>query len=219
MHSGLNIGFRHLFPTIPLIYLMAASAIKTWFSNMDIPAPKNALDLFASFTKSAIKVFLKYLALFIILVWALFEAVAAYPYFLSYFNEIGGGIWNGYRFVDDSNYDWGQDLLRLQSFVQNHPEINKIAVDYFGGGDPGYYLGNKEVNWWASRDNPADSGIHYLAISINTLEQAIILAKNNPQDSNDNYAWLSRLRPPKAGPGEVSAPDYRVGTSIFVYKL
>jgi hypothetical protein len=219
MHANLNIGFRHLFPTIPLIYLLTTSALKNWFSNVNIPSSENIMSLIGSFTRLAVKTFLKYLVLFILLIWFIFEATMTAPYFLSYFNEIGGGIWNGYRFVDDSNYDWGQDLIRLQSFVQTHPEVNKIAVDYFGGGDPSYYLGNKEVNWWASRGNPANSGIHYLAISINTLEQALNSPKSASENPNDNYAWLVKLKPPKAGMGEVPAPDYRVGTSIFVYKL
>ncbi|MCL5733553.1 MAG: glycosyltransferase family 39 protein [Patescibacteria group bacterium] len=219
MHSDLNIGFRHLFPTLPLIYILTASAIKSWFTHTDTGNTQNISLNISSFTKEMTRKLIKYLILFVILVWALFEAFAAYPYFLSYFNEIGGGVWNGYKIVGDSNYDWGQDMIRLKNFVDSHPEINKIAVDYFGGGDPSYYLGNKEVNWWASRGDPANSGIHYLAISINTLEQALITAKSQPQDSTDNYTWLVKLRPPKPGLGEVPAPDYRAGTSIFIYKL
>ncbi len=219
MHSDLNIGFRHLSPTLPLIYILAASALKSKFSTFNDLKSKNLLTAISDFSKEMVKKLIKYLFLFILLIWLLFEALAAAPYFLSYFNELGGGIWNGYKLVGDSNYDWGQDMTRLQTFVNSHPEINKIAVDYFGGGNPKYYLGNKEIDWWASRGNPAKSGIHYLAISINTLEQAIIGAKTNPQNQNDNYAWLLQLRPPQEGLGEVPVPDYRIGTSIFVYKL
>ena len=109
----------------------------------------------------------------VLLLWLFCETLFAAPYFLSYFNEFGGGIWNGYHYVTDSNYDWGQDLLRLQAWVNAHPEVDKIAVDYFGGGNPKYYLGAKEVDWSSSKGNPADQGIHWLAVSVNTLEVAI----------------------------------------------
>jgi hypothetical protein len=60
---------------------------------------------------------IKYVVLVILICWLILETLFVAPYFLSYFNEFAGGTWNGYHFVTDSNYDWGQDLLRLQSFV------------------------------------------------------------------------------------------------------
>ena len=90
------------------------------------------------------------------------ETFFAAPYFLSYFNEFGGGVQGGYHFVTDSNYDWGQDLFRLQSWVNTQPQVDKIAVDYFGGGDPEYYLPGKAVGWSSSMGNPSRSG-HPLA--------------------------------------------------------
>ena len=122
--------------------------------------------------------------------------------------------------MTDSNYDWGQDLLRLKEFVAAHPEIDKIGVDYFGGGEPSYYLGTKEVNWWSARGNPTNEGIHWLAISVNTLQGAIQRpVPGFVRKPEDEYSWLSKLRPAKDGMGELPPPDYRVGTSIFVYKL
>jgi hypothetical protein len=133
--------------------------------------------------------------------------------------------------VTDSNYDWGQDLLRLQTFVNAHPEIDKIGVDYFGGGNPKYYLGDKEVNWWSAQGNPANQGIHWLAVSVNTLELAIQpLKPGQSRDASSTYSWLTALRASSSGAnangtwlggsiGNVPTPDYRIGTSIFVYHL
>jgi hypothetical protein len=150
---------------------------------------------------------------------------------------------NGYHWVTDSNYDWGQDLLRLQTFVNQHPEIDRIAVDYFGGGSPEYYLSTpdaagKEVDWNSSKGNPAAPSnpaaypgqIHWLAVSVNTLEGAIQpLGPGQTRNPQDEYSWLTAIRPPQPsasagatadkGMGNVPTPDYRVGTSIFVYHL
>ena len=198
IQSPLNIGFRHLFPTLPFVYMLIAHA---WQTHMPQGAPKRWLFGF-------------------LLVWFLFESVLAFPYYLSYFNEIGGGKGNGYRYVTDSNYDWGQDFLRLTAFVNSHPEIDRIAVDHFGGVNPSYYLGTKETDWQSRKGNPAAQGIHYLAVSINTLEGAIQpTVPGFVRDPQDEYRWLTELRPIKPGIGNVPEPDYRIGTSIFVYKL
>jgi hypothetical protein len=216
-------------PTIPLIFILAAVVWKKWvmrlsFGSFNMPL----MDSARAMARSTAAAFAKYIFLILLLCWLLLETLFAAPYFLSYFNEFGGGVWGGYHFVTDSNYDWGQDLLRLQSFVNAHPEINKIAVDYFGGGDPQYYLGAKEVNWSPSMGNPADHGIHWLAVSVNQLELATQpLAPGQTRNASDTYSWLTALRPPVdatgtwlgGSMGNVPTPDYRAGTSIFIYHL
>ncbi|MGC9598773.1 MAG: glycosyltransferase family 39 protein [Minisyncoccia bacterium] len=242
MQSSLNIGFRHLMPTLPFIYILAAGVWKKWIANISFRTPPTGGVTMASLgtsiaaflsaaAKSFVRASIKYLILIVLLVWLILETLFAAPYFLSYFNELGGGIWNGYHYVTDSNYDWGQDLLRLQAWVAAHPDVDKIAVDYFGGGNPHYYLGTKEVDWSSSKGNPADQGIHWLAVSVNTLEGAIQpLASGQVRNASDTYSWLTALRPADTNTpffgdfiapnmGTVPAPDYRAGTSIFIYHL
>lgn len=220
MQSPLNIGLRHLMPTIPFVYILAAGVWKKWVTRINFPGGELTIALIGAAAKSFARGSIKYLFLVVLILWLFLETLFAAPYFLSYFNEFGGGIWNGYHWVTDSNYDWGQDLLRLQSWAVAHPEADKIAVDYFGGGNPSYTLGGKEVNWWASRGNPSDQGIHWLAVSVNTLEGAIQpLAPGQVRNASDTYSWLTALRPAGAGMGNVPAPDDRAGTSIFIYHL
>lgn len=238
--SPLNIGVRHLLPTFPFIYILAASAWKKWLNAYPIYEANFFLEKLKLFLKSKIKFFLKSVFLLILVFWFLLETAISAPYFLSYFNEFGGGTYGGYRYVTDSNYDWGQDLLRLKMFVDernndNNPDndILKIAVDYFGGGNPKHYLGNKEVDWRSSKGSPlraqinadgtqinVDKPIRWLAVSINTLQNAIQpLAPGQSRNLKDGYEWFTNLRPYGQNFGEVPAPDYRIGTSIFVYKL
>lgn len=221
MHSPLNIGIRHLMPTIPLIFILAAGVWQKWIMRID-------LSSLGAAARTAGAIVVKYIFLFLLLVWFVLEVAFAGPYFLSYFNEFAGGTWNGYHFVTDSNYDWGQDLLRLQSFVNAHPEIDKIGVDYFGGGNPEYYMPGRAVPWNSSMGDPAAQGIHWLAVSVNTLELATQpLAPGMTRNASDTYSWLTALRAPSdaAGTwlggsmGNLPAPDYRIGTSIFVYHL
>jgi len=199
INSPLNIGLRHLMPLFPLGYILVAVGLKNWVN------------------KGHQKVKIGLIA--VLVIWFLFEVVSAYPYYLSYYNEfVGAG--NGYKYATDSNYDWGQDLLRLKSFVTAHPEIDKIAVDYFGGGNVDYYFGSKAVSWQSNEGDPRESGIHWLAISVNQLQMATEpLGPGVTRDQEDSYAWLTSIRPPEPGMGNVPKPDYIAGTSIFIYKL
>ena len=131
--SPLNIGFRHILPTVPFIYILTASAIKKWFNYDIVFEGKNILREFFNMTGKIMKMSAGGLMLTLLLIWYLLETLTVSPHFLSYFNQLCGGLLGGYKYVTDSNYDWGQDLKYLENFV-NENKIQRIAVDYFGGG-------------------------------------------------------------------------------------
>ncbi len=215
MKSPLNIGFRHIMPTLPFVYILTSTAIKKLF----YWAPKN---ISGSLSQKLISTFNKILNLGIksvilsgLLIWLITGTVFASPYFLSKFNELAGGDMNGYKYVTDSNFDWGQDLKRLKDFVNNPPsgeKIDKIAIDYFGGGNIKYYFGNKAENWNSTMGNPNENGINWLAVSVNNIQNSI--SRLSPtatitRSPQDEYLWLKNPL----------SPDYKAGTSIFIYKL
>ena len=206
--SNLNIGIRHIFPTIPFIYILSIDVIKKWFSSQRIDGG-NIIKIIFSGIKRLIASSAKAILITGLLIWFIIEVFVSYPYYLSYFNEFSGGVQNGYKYVVDSNYDWGQDLKRLETFVENPPgggKIDKIAIDYFGGGNPKYYLKDKAVQWHSDYQDPSKKGIHYLAISVEFL-QGIFGDKNK---ANTEYSWLKE---------KIYKPDFKAGTSIFIYKL
>lgn len=51
---------------------------------------------------------------------AILPVLWSFPYYLSYYNLAAGGTSGGYRLADDSNYDWGQDLSRLDQWAKSH---------------------------------------------------------------------------------------------------
>ena len=219
IRSPLNIGVRHILPTVPFIYILITEAIKNWTRRKTIISDsfiKNFLKQIFRFLKTSSKAAF----IFILIAWYLMETLVNAPYFLSYFNEFGGGTFDGYKYVTDSNYDWGQDLKRLKNFIDDK-KINKIAVDYFGGGNPKYYLNDTSTSlntskveyWQSSKGNPKYEGINWLAVSINTLQSAIEkLHLGQQRNPEDEYRWLIKIK-------DVYKPDYRAGTSIFIYKL
>jgi hypothetical protein len=186
--SPYNIGYRHVLPTLPFVYILISLSWKSWAENGS-------------------RATLKRLALAAAIVCIAAESIIVAPYFLSYFNLLGGGVWGGYRYVTDSNYDWGQDLLRLKQWADAHPEVQKIAVDYFGGGDVRYYLGDRAEVWPVEYGNPARRGVEWLAVSVYYLQ------------GSKGYAWLGQSISATSGLGNLPPPYERIGTSIFLYKL
>ena len=190
--SPLNIGVRHLLPIMPLAYVLTAAGLKS----------------FAHAGNQKLKLGL----MSMLVLWFLVSVGRAYPHYLSYFNEAIGTN-NGWRYVTDSNYDWGQDLKRLKEFIDNPPageKIDKIAVDYFGGGSPTYYLGDKAVLWQSAKGSPKESGVQWLAVSVGFLQNAKGgLHPGHTRNPGDEYQWLNNYETPYA----------KAGKSIFIYKL
>jgi hypothetical protein len=212
--SNLNIGIRHIIPTLPFIYILASGAIKNWLSIKELERAQNFVIKIFVVYQELFSVSVKSAVLVILLGWYLISSSVIAPHFISYFNFFSGGAENGYRLVVDSNYDWGQDLKRLKIWAdKNLPAGEKIAVDYFGGGNPKYYLGEIAELWWSARGSPANEGIKWLAVSINTIQVAKSpLGKVTPwfeRKPEDEYRWLT----------EPYKPFARAGTSIFIYKL
>ena len=146
---------------------------------------------------------------------------------MSYFNELAGGPKNGYTYVTDSNADWGQDLKRLKAYLNDYNNcqdricenccqsvanvklasdaavpvgrIEKIHINYFGGGDIYYYLGDQAIDWWDSR-RPIEQGFY--AVSTNYLQGSIY---DSTKPDNESYRWLENIK-----------PIAQVGTSIFI---
>ncbi|MDP3947970.1 MAG: hypothetical protein Q8Q41_04770, partial [bacterium] len=211
IRSPLNIGVRHVLPTLPFIYILSTGVVKRWLQRY-VVSPRTFLAQFLLRIRSFFIISLKWLALAVLMIAFSVEVAAAWPYYLSYFNQLGGGAEHGYRFVVDSNYDWGQDLYRLRDWVDSH-NVQKIAVDYFGGGSPRYELGEKFVPWWSAKNNPKEEGIEWLAVSINTIQSARgTTAPGFVRKPEDEYRWLSANQDPYK-------PYARAGTSIFIYKL
>lgn len=184
--GNLNIGLRHLFPIMPLAYLLVTKSVFDFLRHKHIITKKQLHYILA-----------------ILIAWIVLIPILTYPGYVSYFNETIGGSANGYKYVTDSNTDWGQDLKRLKEFLELNPQIDKIRVDYFGGGNPGYYLGEKYISWWDAK-RPIEAG--WYAISANSLQVSIY--NKDGKTAENNYSWTKDL-----------TPVTMIGNSIIIYDV
>lgn len=103
--ARLNIGQRHLLPLYPLIAIVAGAASGFWR-----PRPQRGLAAAGA------------LLLGLMAASVPVSTLAQAPHFLGYFNALAGGPEEGYRYLADSNIDWGQDLKRLARYAAAHPD-------------------------------------------------------------------------------------------------
>ncbi|MFH1841165.1 MAG: glycosyltransferase family 39 protein [Candidatus Nealsonbacteria bacterium] len=180
--SSLNIGVRHLLPVFPFVMVLVAGVIVGFLK------------------KPYLK--LKYILLFVLIIWQIFSVVKVYPHFLAYFNELAGGPDKGYNYTVDSNLDWGQDLKRLAAWVEEN-NIEKIKIAYFGGSDPKYHLGDKIEGFaW---EEPQKG---WIAISATLLQGGRGTPIPGFDQSTGYFNWLDNYD-----------PVVKIGYSIFVYHI
>lgn len=178
-----DIGLRHVLPAYPFIFTLIGfvPSIKT-------PSIRPAKAVF-----------------YTCCVWYMYSAASIYPDELAYFNEFIGGPEKGYKYLVDSNLDWGQDLKGLKDYMTAN-KIGSIKLAYFGFSDPKYF--GIDYEYLPSYVIPGAKNVRnevplkgYFAISA-TMLQGVYLADRN------TYRVFKELRPVDT-----------IGYSIFIYKI
>lgn len=194
VRSKANIGLRWMLPIYPFMFVLLGGAVLFWLRNLR----RQAIEM-----KKEGKLKIATGLVIILLVWYVGGAFLAYPYYLSYFNELIGSKHNAYLYLVDSNLDWGQDLNRLARWV-DYNEIDHLYVDYFGGGVPKQAIGADKVTSWHSKMGLPPSG-SYLAVSATFYQMSEFYARRS------NEVSYVRMLPRK--------PDFQIDSSILIYKI
>ena len=182
-----NIGLRHLLPAYPFLFVF--------------------LGYLPTIGRKAVR-YGRYGFVFFCF-WYAASAAMIHPNQLAFFNGFIGGPKNGYKYLVDSNLDWGQDLPALKRYMDENA-IDSVKIAYFGLSDPRYY--GIEYEWLPSyvifdhMKSPELGGGRffidgYVAISA-TMLQGVYLA------DRVLYRVFRELR-----------PVARLGYSIFVYRI
>jgi hypothetical protein len=184
--ANVNIGVRHILPVYPFL-LVLASRVATVHFRRQWFAP---LLIGTSLVLTAI------------------SSLRMAPHQLAYFNEFVGGPDQGYRYLSDSNIDWGQDLKGLKGYLEKE-NFPIIYLSYFGTAPPCYYgiryqyvPGAWPLEWPPPADKvPAIAPRKILAISVCNLQDV-----SRPYDPLFRWLWVRQ-------------PVAKIGYSIFIYDL
>jgi hypothetical protein len=180
--AKVNIGLRHILPVYPFL-LVLAGRVATMDRSLRwmIAAP---------------------------LIFTAVSVLRVAPHQLAYFNEFIGGPGHGYRYLTDSNLDWGQDLKGVKEYIEKE-KLPIIYLSYFGTAPPAYYgiryqyvPGAWPLEWPPPIDKvPGDAPRKILAISASNLYD--VATAYDPL-----FRWLQTRRPIE-----------KIGYSIFIYDL
>jgi hypothetical protein len=187
--KSLNIGYRHILPILPFLFVFASGVARSIeFRKIPVVA-----------------------ACLLLAVWYLVGSARIYPDYLAYFNELVGVPDNGWRYLVDSNLDWGQALKGLKRYIERDG-IEEVYLSWFGSTYPdayGYDIPHRLLPSYlyypgqvtGGAFNPLRPAPGVYAISATNL-QGVYLS------DHDLFAWF-RERQPVA----------KIGYSIFIYEV
>ncbi|MBD3379123.1 MAG: phospholipid carrier-dependent glycosyltransferase [Candidatus Omnitrophica bacterium] len=166
--AKLQLGLRYILMVYPFVFMLAGAGFRRLTANK----------------RSG-----RFVAL-ALLAWLAFGTLSVWPDYLAYFNEAAGGPEEGWKYLRDSNIDWGQDLPALADYLEKRHIDGEIGLLYFGVADPGHY----GIRHYEPSDaEKASPGNKVYAVSVNYLE---------------SVEWTENTR-----------PDVSIGHSINVYDL
>ena len=122
MQSKINIGYRHVMPLTPLMFLGAMISLGFAWKRPGARAGAGAC-----------------------LLWLAVESAAIFPQGIAYFNQWAGGPDNGWRYLADSNVDWGQNWPDVARYAEEHG-VEMVEFAYFGQDRPWHYLPGHRVH-------------------------------------------------------------------------
>ncbi len=169
---GMNIGYRHMLPIHPAMYLLASYAVSH--------GVRSSHPLIRQITIITLGV------------WYVLGTISVFPYEIAYFNELIGGPKNGHYYLVDANLDWGQGYKALRRYLEEHPGPTPKLAPRFTYIQPEDYGIAAVPLPPADEASPLQAPFHpapgrYI-ISITTLQQGW------PTD-NEIYAWFRQAQP------------------------
>jgi hypothetical protein len=190
LSSTHDLGYRYLLPLLPAAFVYSTNVFQ------------------AASTRRWTR-----LAVAGLLGWQIIGLMRIYPYYLTYFNDIVGGPDRGRYILSDSNLDWGQDLIGLKHYLDEHPPDGPIKLSYGGitraslyglkaqALPPVYASMSDQGAWWLHTYYPFDPPPGRYAIGVSNL-------MGNPLLPATVYAYF-RDR----------TPDTIIGNTIYLYTI
>ncbi len=184
--SAVQLGIRLILPTVVYLVLIAGLALES------LRQPRwggwLVASLFAVIIASTARVF---------------------PQDMAYFNEWAGGPENGWRYLADSNIDWGHNLPELKDYLERHG-IRRIKYFQFGFDKIHRYFPGGELEFQPQPWDPAFVSwvIFRPAPGLYAVHVSLLPGQYYPRGYEDYLRYFRGRR-----------PDARVAYGIFVYSV
>ena len=197
--STLNLGYRHLLPILPFLWI-CAGRLGALF-----PVPHGGQK---AWWPAAV-------AAGFLVAWLAAGTLGVAPHYLAYFNELAGGPDGGWRYLVDSNLDWGQDLYALKGYLARHALPGQdVYLSWFGSTYP--YLYDREL---AYHPLPSHFSYPYAREAARSPYNPFHPAPGLYAISATNLQGLGLAAGDVFARFRTQEPIARIGHSIFVYQV
>ncbi len=196
--SSVNIGYRHLLPVLPFLFILAGRLGVLFTTQAKARATFRHASRF-TYSRFTYSRFTHYL----FLAWLALGTLHIAPHYLAFFNELAGGPDGGYRYLVDSNLDWGQNLWDLREWMRRNG-VEGVFYAHYSPARPEVYSVSAD---WLPPDpravpfTPLEPAPGIYAIGATVLQGVYTPDVNT-------YAWF-RSREPIA----------RLGYALFLYRV
>jgi len=197
LFSTVNIGYRHLLPLLPFLYVGLGLFGSRKYGVRKYKSPNKHV------TRSHLRALLPNPLLLTLFLWLILGTLAVSPNYLAYFNEFAGGPAGGYRYLVDSNLDWGQNLWQLRDWMAAHDEAHVYYAHYSPARPQVYGI---EADFLPPDPRAVDFIPWHPAPGLYAIGATVLQGPYAP-DIN-TYAWF-RGREPTA----------RLGHALFIYRV
>ncbi|MFN2511550.1 MAG: ArnT family glycosyltransferase [Pyrinomonadaceae bacterium] len=187
--SHINIGIRHFLPAYPFLFIAAGALLDRL---LRARRARIAAVLFIALNFS----------------WMIYEAARSFPNYIPYTNQLAGGQ-PGWRYLSDSNVEWGDDVAELATYLKARGETRVYAVVSAGWSTLNQY-GVEYVNLLSL---PAGStpDTRYVAIGASFLNGSTIPGGvEGRQTTDERTNFFARYRDRK--------PEAIFGGTIYLYR-
>ena len=133
LNLGTNIGYRYMLPIHPFLYLLVGWALSTF-----LRSDRRWRWLIGGAG----------------LAWLVTNVLVACPNEIAFFNELVGGSYGGYRYLSDSNVEWGQSAHRVDRYVEANPDVRVRGPETPMLPEPGRYVVNATQLQGTNIDDP-----------------------------------------------------------------
>jgi len=212
--SSVNIGYRHLLPVLPFLFILAgrtgaeAGCASQAKARATLQAKARATSQAKARATSQAEACATYrhvsrFTYYLLLSWLALGTLRVSPHYLAFFNELAGGPAGGYRYLVDSNLDWGQNLWQLRDWMRENG-VERVFYAHYSPARPEVYGVSAD---WLPPDpravpfHPLDPAPGVYAIGATVLQGVYTPDVNT-------YAWF-RARQPLA----------RLGHALFLYRV
>lgn len=103
--TGFTRFFRYVIPCLPFLFIWASQVVSP---------------------KACARSVQHWFAM-VLVCWSITSSLFVFPHCQSYFSELAGGPLYGHRYLVGANIDWGQDVVRLKNWLDEHPEAHDLS--------------------------------------------------------------------------------------------